>query len=580
MGLTPFLIRRGRRYSWRREVRGITIQIPLNTDQPAEARAIAAAATAASIHAFEAIGEGRLDPKAARAMIEQAARYEAARQTMRKGATHMFFFWHPLKAPREMREEGLSEKTIRMTIRRGRKPIAGDFEGWDEADIAEYLSILNRKKVSASVAVVAEAPAKPEGSSAAIAAATSSPTIIVQNHYHGAPVHEPPRQQQPPAAARDDADPAGWEQDTDEEALPPPPAAKSARTRRPEPPAADGQKKTSIMSLVPRINSEEMKRGKVNAGSARDFERTLQLFMELSGIEFVEDIEQQHLADFVDNHDVIPTHYRKSQAERNKPIWDIIEDAADDDERELGLSAATTNKNITNLAKLFRKARSYGIAVHGTIDPGSLRISEKEAKKNKRKPFSVDDIKAIFEQPALSLNADRDALFWIAHAAAYTGARREEIAGLDAADIETRSGVPFFIIRPNAHRTLKNGQSERLIPLHRDLISLGLNEYAKERAGRGMLFEIRKKSKASSYGDSISYRWRQTMIDAIGTGHRKTFHSFRHSAIDCLMKAQVDINTRGALFGHLTGHIEGDLYGGDAELGDLLDAVNLIPSVR
>lgn len=246
----------------------------------------------------------------------------------------------------------------------------------------------------------------------------------------------------------------------------------------------------------------------------------------------------------------------------------------------MGLSAATTNKNITNIAKLFRKARSYGIIVHSTIDPGSLRITEKEAKKNKRRPFTPDDIRAIFEQPALSLDANRDPLFWIAHAAAYTGARREEIAGLDASDIENRDGVPFLIIRPNAHRTLKNGQSERVVPLHRDLITLGLHEYAKERAGRGMLFDLRKKSRASSYGDSISYRWRQAMIDAIGTGHRKTFHSFRHSAIDCLMKRQVDVNTRGALFGHLTGHIEGDLYGGDAEFGDLLDAVNLLPSVR
>lgn len=95
-----------------------------------------------------------------------------------------------------------------------------------------------------------------------------------------------------------------------------------------------------------------------------------------------------------------------------------------------------------------------------------------------------------------------------------------------------------------------------------------------------MLFEIRKKSKASSYGDSIDYRWRQAMIESIGTGHRKTFHSFRHTAVQIMLTAKVDINTRGALFGHLTGHIEGDIYGRDGEFGDLLDAVNLLPSVR
>lgn len=167
----------------------------------------------------------------------------------------------------------------------------------------------------------------------------------------------------------------------------------------------------------------------MNEGSARDFERTADLFVELSGIEYVEDVTQAVLSAFVDAHDLIPKNYRKSEAERDRPIWDIINDAQED-EIETGLSAATINKNITNLPKLLTKARTYGVPMSNTLEPKLLRITEKGSKREKRAAFTVDDIRAIFAHPHLTLDREKDALFWIAHCAAYTGARREEIATL------------------------------------------------------------------------------------------------------------------------------------------------------
>lgn len=562
MALSPFLIRRGKRYSWRREIRGITLQVPLFTDRPEEARAIAATATAASVQAFEALIAGRLDRSAARAMIESAVRYEAARQTMRKGAPHMFFFW-----TREMVEKHHPEQ----------------LEAWDKAQ-AELEAAQSGVSVPSSEGALESEPAPAaEVSPAAIAAATShaSPTVIVQNHYHAVPGFEPQRQPEPlalspsPAHVRlADEVPENWEWDESDDGAAPAPAPKA--TPRPQTPKP--QTGTPILPVIARIIEKDRKYGKINEESAVSFERVVRLFCEITGCEHVEDITQERLAAFVDAHELVPLNYRKSAAEKDRPIWDIINEA-EAEGRETGLSVSTINRNLTQMSKFFKYAKSFGITVSGCLEPSLLRIPDKEAAKDKRKAFTLEDIRKIFAHPNLNLDADRDPLFWIAHAAAYTGARREEIAGLDAADIETRNGVPFFNIRNNAHRTLKNGQSQRLIPLHRDLISLGLHEYAKERKGQ-MLFDLRKKSYVSSYGDGIDHRWRKAMTESIGTGHRKAFHSLRHSAIDYLMKAKVDINTRGAIFGHLTGHIEGDIYGGDAEFGDLLDAVNLLPSVR
>lgn len=71
MGHAAHLIRRGERYSWRRTIRGVTVQIPLNTRCPREARA---AAAEASVRAFDMIEEGRADRAAARELIFNAAR--------------------------------------------------------------------------------------------------------------------------------------------------------------------------------------------------------------------------------------------------------------------------------------------------------------------------------------------------------------------------------------------------------------------------------------------------------------------------------------------------------------------------
>lgn len=563
-----FIIRRGKRYSWRREIRGITIQVSLGTDDRRVAVAAAAAATAASVHAFEGLVERRLDRSAARAMIADAVRVEVARQTLRGGA--VFFFW-----TREMIENRYPER----------------LEEYDRA-----IAAMDEEDAHAPEPEELPALAPDEGISAAnataSAAASNTPTIIIHNTItHAAPTDtrppEPPKRE--PVPEPEDAEPA-----SDHVVVPffrgsaAPSAVLSvapepvpAVVAEPAPAMAvvpDAEEKTSILSLVPIINQDELERGALNDGSARDFERTMALFVELTRIECVEDVRQKHVHEFVRAHALIPKHYRKRSEDRDKPIQDIIKEAKASG-AETGLSAATTNKNITNLSKFFKKARTFGVPVSSTIDTSLLRVVDKRKKQDLRSPFTTEEIRRIFEHKSLGLDAPRDALFWIAHIAAYTGARREEIAGLNGDDIREEGGVWFFDIRQNENRPLKNGQSQRKIPLHRDLITLGLHEYAKERRGQ-MLFDIRKKSAASSFGDSIDYRWRKAMSETVGLIPGKSFHSFRHSAIDALIRANVPDRERGAIFGHLIGNIEGDIYGGAPELGDLLDAVNLLPSVR
>lgn len=194
MSICPFVIRRGKRYSWRREVRGITIQVPLFTDDPKIARTVAAACTATSVQAFEALTDGRVDRETARAMVEQAARIEAARQTLRTG---MWFFPFPYESAAALRARNFTEEAIIRWIR-GREPAKPeDLKGWDPDDIAEYWAIYNGSPVSPQAQTADLPEPAAETSAQAVASAMSAPTVIIHNTFPGYPTAAPQRAPEP-----------------------------------------------------------------------------------------------------------------------------------------------------------------------------------------------------------------------------------------------------------------------------------------------------------------------------------------------------------------------------------------------
>ena len=61
MGITNYVLRRGRFYVWRRLYRGKAIQIPLATADPFEAKRLACAASAAAVLGWNLLDRGMAD---------------------------------------------------------------------------------------------------------------------------------------------------------------------------------------------------------------------------------------------------------------------------------------------------------------------------------------------------------------------------------------------------------------------------------------------------------------------------------------------------------------------------------------
>lgn len=351
---------------------------------------------------------------------------------------------------------------------------------------------------------------------------------------------------------------------------------------------------TSISEVVAKM-------GKVDKRSGRATDKTIEqcagiaaLFVEITGISDVCAIRQRHIADFVDAMDKLPPVYRRSTKDREKPIADIIADAKRS-EAKTGLSSATINRNLVQLGKILAYAKSQDLPVNPNLDPSQLRRFEKKSAKDDRDPFTSKDVKMIFAAPVWRGSKSgkrrrtpgsvivKDWLYWVPLIAAYTGARREDICGLETADIIEEDGMPIILIRPNSRRGLKNAQSERRIPVHSHLIDLGFLDYVRDQRARSrvhLFHDLKWKSPKSQIGGSTAYLWRNIQNDQIGPQEKKSFHSFRHFEVQGLRsESDVEKHVRAELFGHLVGNIEDDRYGGHSPVGMLRASIEALPRV-
>lgn len=132
-----------------------------------------------------------------------------------------------------------------------------------------------------------------------------------------------------------------------------------------------------IMDAVQRLSRVHKRTGRASDKSIEQFTGIAALFVEITGVDDVRAVRQHHIAAFVDAMDRLPPTYRRSAAERDKPIAAIIAEA-EATGAETGLSAATVNRNLIQLGKVFKAAQSEGIRVDPSLNPSLLRRFEKK----------------------------------------------------------------------------------------------------------------------------------------------------------------------------------------------------------
>ena len=137
-------------------------------------------------------------------------------------------------------------------------------------------------------------------------------------------------------------------------------------------------------------------------------------------------------------------------------------------------------------------------------------------------------------------NAGSDAAYWLPIIGAFTGARITEIAQLLVSDIQHEDGHWFIRFAVTEKwQSLKRDSSTRTIPMHSELMRLGLTDYAKDTFERGesRLFPAVVVSELNNAGGGPS-KWFSTLKIGTGFGPGNTFHGWRNTIETKLHRAR------------------------------------------
>lgn len=283
--------------------------------------------------------------------------------------------------------------------------------------------------------------------------------------------------------------------------------------------------------------------------TARQKLTVITLFVDITGRQTFQSLKQTDIKKFVDAMALLPKVRRRSAAEQELSVQELIAKGRTLPKKEVGLAADTVNRNLSYLSVIMRQARMAGIEGIPPLEIGAFRKKKKGKPNEKRPTYQEEDLFALFKHPIWTgcHSAVRrhlpgnvivwDAIYWCPLLSAYCGARLEEIAGLKMAEVITDDPIPHLIIQENDNRGLKTIASERLVPIHPLLIRLGFLEYvASRKKGRAKhLFPELKPNPGTetSWGARVTRRFSEAVALTLGN-HRvekdknKTFHSFRH----------------------------------------------------
>lgn len=221
--------------------------------------------------------------------------------------------------------------------------------------------------------------------------------------------------------------------------------------------------------------------------------------------------------------------------------------------RGLQISSRNNSRIVFETVSSFFKR----LVDRGLIDrnPCSGLAIKKDARaERKRHPFTPATLETLFSSSVFApKHAKFDSSYWVPLIGLFTGMRLGEICQLWTDDLIEVDGIKCIRVRHSEARDqrLKTGDSERTIPVHRELERLGLIAWwrSKQILEPARLFPEIPKSASDTFSDAFSKRFAYQMRKLGLAGKGLVFHSFRHTFVDGMRNAGIDEATQKALGG-------------------------------
>ncbi len=253
------------------------------------------------------------------------------------------------------------------------------------------------------------------------------------------------------------------------------------------------------------------------------------------------------------------------------PLADVADMAG---QRDLEpMNPRTANGYLARASTLFEWAIQEEYALKNPAK--GLKVPRPETpRRERRNPFSQDQLQRIFGHDTFAPgNGPRGASFWLPILGLYTGARLNELCGLEARDVRKVDGVYCIQVRKG-----KTASAHRTIPIHGEVVRLGFLGHVKAvKANGGVRLFPEVQAASDGYHSSIfskRFRW---VLEAVGAKtSRNGFHSFRHTMTDALREAGVPPDRIRAVMGWSGSGMEEAVYGGGLRPSTLAKEVNKV----
>lgn len=260
------------------------------------------------------------------------------------------------------------------------------------------------------------------------------------------------------------------------------------------------------------------------------------------------------------------------------------------------MSPAERDQRMTWLGRMFRWLHGDWLREDPSAALRGKSVLTKAGRKietqNKalRQPFTPAELTLIFGQSWFETGSGRAAEasgvnrkwspfeFWLPLMCLHAGQRIRELCQLRLSDVrQTPAGVWYLDINEaTPDKSLKNGESQRVVPLHPVLIHAGFVEWCERlrREGFQRVFPELSWEPVSGYSKEAKRRM-SAMLNGLGMprDNTKVFHSLRHTANNAFIRLGLDGQVPEIIRLRVLGHKAGDgenieSYFADFEAGE------------
>jgi len=344
--------------------------------------------------------------------------------------------------------------------------------------------------------------------------------------------------------------------------------------------------KESYLSALMNNRAEGGYKKPLAASTLDDYDKSISLFISVMGDLHIGAIDEDLVGKYFGILKRLPASLNSAKAYRDKTIAEILAMTPPPPPQ----MEATCSKKIERISTMFiwatdpKRRRNWGIDVNPFTGFGQSGNTE-----STRRAFTDDELRALLNHPHFKRRSfTAKYMYWLIPLALYTGARLGELTLLDLKDFIVEEGIPCIdindidaaesILEGGIKKRVKTQNAKRLVPIHSELIRLGILRYVEQLKEKGEVHLFPEMSRLRKRGPrDTATTWFIAFRKKVGINSKQeaVFHSFRNTFITRTVDAGTPPHLIAPIVGHQTNlGITGNVYWGKR------DAAKRAPTVE